>query len=172
MLSRSEYIKAKIVTLDKAVQLRNIWGLKREKVVFTNGCFDLLHQGHIEYLVKAAELGNRLVVGINTDRSVKALEKGDERPINGEESRALLVAALGFVDSVVLFEEDTPYNLVKVLAPDVLVKGGDYDENEENKSKKSFIVGSDLVRSSGGTIKTIALSPGFSSTHLINKIKS
>ena len=172
MLTRSEYVQQKTVTVEKAVQLREIWGLKKDKVVFTNGCFDVLHRGHVEYLSKAAEYGNRLVVGVNSDHSVRGLNKAENRPINDEQSRAFLIAALGFVDAVVIFDSETPLDLIRVLHPEVLVKGGDYDEHETNPSKKTYIVGSDLVLGAGGTIKTIGLTEGFSTTNLINQIRN
>lgn len=134
------------------------------RVVFTNGCFDILHRGHVEYLSKAADKGDVLVVGLNTDASVKRL-KGEGRPVNNEEARAMVLASLSFVDAVVLFDEDTPYELIKAVRPDVLVKGADY--------KKEEIVGYDIVTSYGGTVETIPLVEGYSSTKIImsqNKI--
>jgi rfaE bifunctional protein nucleotidyltransferase chain/domain len=128
------------------------------KVVFTNGCFDILHRGHVEYLSKAADMGDVLVVGLNTDASVKRL-KGEGRPINNEESRALVLASLSFVDAVVLFDEDTPYELIKAIHPDVLVKGADYKPEE--------IVGYDIVTAYGGTVATVPIVEGYSSTKII-----
>ena len=131
------------------------------KVVFTNGCFDILHRGHVEYLSKAADMGDVLVVGLNTDASVKRL-KGEGRPINNEEARALVLASLSFVDAVVLFDEDTPYQLIKTVRPDVLVKGADYQPEK--------IVGYDIVTSYGGTVATVPLVDGFSTTSVIAKL--
>ena len=128
------------------------------KVVFTNGCFDILHRGHVEYLSKAADMGDVLVVGLNTDASVKRL-KGEGRPVNNEEDRALVLASLSFVDAVVLFGEDTPYELIEAVHPDVLVKGADYKTEE--------IVGYDIVTSHGGIVDTIPLVNGYSTTKLI-----
>ena len=128
------------------------------KVVFTNGCFDILHRGHVEYLSKAADMGDVLVVGLNTDASVKRL-KGEGRPVNNEEDRALVLASLSFVDAVVLFGEDTPYELIEAVHPDVLVKGADYKTEE--------IVGYDIVTSYGGIVDTIPLVNGYSTTKLI-----
>jgi rfaE bifunctional protein nucleotidyltransferase chain/domain len=145
--------------------------LKNEKVVFTNGCFDILHLGHVTYLAEAAALGNRLIVGINDDASVRALNKAPNRPINNEEARMNVIAALGFVDAVVLFKENTPFKLIQELMPDVLVKGGDYDANEENPDSKKYIVGSDLIRKNGGKVVTINLVEGYSTTNIINKSK-
>lgn len=131
---------------------------KDMKVVFTNGCFDILHRGHVEYLAKAADMGDVLVVGLNTDASVRRL-KGEGRPINNEESRALVLASLSFVDAVVLFDEDTPLELIKAVRPDVLVKGADYKPEE--------IVGADFVTSYGGTVATVPLVEGYSTTKVI-----
>ena len=133
-----------------------------KKVVFTNGCFDILHIGHVDYLRKARMLGDCLVIGVNSDASVKRL-KGNDRPINCLEDRMEILAALEFVDYVIPFEEDTPYNLIKKVMPDVLVKGGDY--NIEN------IVGADIVKQKGGLVTTIAFVDGKSTTGIINKIK-
>jgi len=139
-----------------------MWKFQGEKVVFSNGVFDLLHTGHITYLTKAAKLGGRLVIGLNTDNSVKRL-KGPERPVNDENSRALLLAAMFFVDAIVLFDEDTPINLITELQPDILVKGADYTIDR--------IVGAKEVIDSGGEVKTIDFVDGFSSTSIIQKIK-
>lgn len=130
------------------------------RVVFTNGCFDILHRGHVEYLAKAADMGDVLVVGLNTDASVRRL-KGDGRPVNNEEARALVLASLSFVDAVVLFDEDTPYELIKAIHPDVLVKGADYKPEE--------IVGYDIVTSYGGTVVTVPLVEGFSTTKVLSE---
>lgn len=138
------------------------WRFQDKKIVFTNGVFDLLHTGHITYLTKAAALGEKLIIGLNTDASVKRL-KGLDRPVNDESSRALLLASLFFVDAVVLFDDDTPLNLITEVGPDILVKGADYAiEN---------IVGAKEVIASGGQVKTIDFVDGFSSTSIIQKIK-
>jgi rfaE bifunctional protein nucleotidyltransferase chain/domain len=138
------------------------WKQQGLKVVFTNGVFDLLHIGHLTYMAKAAELGNKLIIGLNSDASVKRL-KGEGRPVNDQNSRAMLLAALFFVDAVVLFEEDTPLNLISTILPDVLVKGADYQiEN---------IAGAKEVLANGGEVKTITFVNGYSSTAIINKIK-
>jgi rfaE bifunctional protein nucleotidyltransferase chain/domain len=137
------------------------WQLEGNKVVFTNGVFDLVHIGHLSYLAKSAELGHKLVVGVNADSSVKRI-KGDDRPINDQNSRVALLAALLFIDAVILFEEDTPLNLIKALMPDILVKGADYAiEN---------IVGGKEVIANGGEVKTINFIEGYSSTNIIKKI--
>jgi len=151
----------KIVSLKDGVNLINRWKNEGE-VVFTNGCFDILHLGHIDYLEKAKQQGAKLVVGMNTDASVKRL-KGADRPVNSEYARARMLSALGFVDAVILFDEDTPYELISALKPDVLIKGDDY--SVEN------IVGADIVIENGGEVKTIPLVKGFSTSDLIKKIK-
>ena len=144
-----------------SAQLR-LWRNKGERIVFTNGCFDLVHRGHVEYLSAAADLGDRLIVGINSDASVVRL-KGPNRPIMDETSRQLLMAALECVDAVILFEEDTPYRLIQEIQPDVLVKGGDYTEET--------MVGADIVRTKGGEIHCIPLIPGCSTSRIEQKIK-
>jgi rfaE bifunctional protein nucleotidyltransferase chain/domain len=170
-MSRINYIQAKLVTVTEAIQRIALWRLKNDKIVFTNGCFDILHTGHVTYLAKAADLGNRLVVAINTDASVKRLGKGDDRPVNSEEARAFVLSALGFIDMVILFNNDTPLELINALQPDILVKGADYDPNETDKSSKKYIVGSDVVKKYGGSVQAISLVDGFSTTGIINKLK-
>ena len=134
---------------------------ERKKIVFTNGCFDLLHVGHIRYLSQAKKLGDFLIIGLNSDRSVKKL-KGKGRPINSFEDRATLLLALNSVDLVIKFKEQTPENLIKDIIPDVLVKGGDYDIKD--------IVGYQTVIENGGQVKTLCFYDGYSSTNYINKI--
>jgi len=134
-----------------------------QKVVFTNGCFDLLHLGHVRYLEEARSLGDALIVGVNTDASVQRLDKKPPRPINPEGDRAALVAALACVDRVVLFGEDTPLELITALQPDILVKGGDYRLEE--------IVGREVVLARGGEVKVIPLVPGYSTTALLARIR-
>lgn len=156
-------LQAKIRTRSQAAILVQEWKQAGEKVVFSNGCFDVLHVGHVEYLAQAAQCGDRLIIGVNSDDSVKRL-KGETRPINPQSARLMMLAALGFVDAVVLFEEDTPQTLIDDLIPNVLVKGNDYRPEE--------IVGYDTVTKHGGEVKTIALTPGFSTTNIIEKIKA
>lgn len=139
------------------------WNFHSKKVVFTNGCFDILHQGHIDYLSKAADHGDVLIIGLNTDSSVERL-KGKGRPIQDEKSRAILLSALRFVDAVVLFDQDTPLELISFVKPDVLVKGSDYKADE--------IVGYDVVKNNGGEIITIDFLDGYSTSGLIEKIKN
>ena len=134
---------------------------ERKKIVFTNGCFDLLHVGHIRYLSQAKKLGDFLIIGLNSDRSVKKL-KGKDRPINSFEDRATLLSALNSVDLVIKFEEQTPEDLIKDIVPDVLVKGGDYNIED--------IVGYQIVIQNGGQVKTLSFYDGYSSTNYIDKI--
>jgi rfaE bifunctional protein nucleotidyltransferase chain/domain len=136
-----------------------MWRFQGRKIVFTNGCFDILHKGHIEYLSKARDLGDILIIGLNTDASVSRL-KGAGRPVQDESSRALVLASLRFVEAVVFFDEDTPYNLIDLLKPDVLVKGGDYAEET--------IVGADIVRANGGEVVTIPLTEGYSTSKILS----
>jgi len=138
------------------------WKNEGKKVVFTNGVFDLLHIGHITYLSKAAELGDKLIIGLNADSSVKRI-KGDSRPINAQDSRAALLASFFFVDAVVVFGEDTPLNLITALMPDILIKGADYTIDN--------IVGAKEVLANGGEVKTITFVEGYSSTSIIQKIR-
>ena len=152
----------KITDLSSLKTQLSAWKGEGKKVVFTNGVFDLLHIGHITYLAKAAELGDKLIIGLNADSSVKRI-KGEDRPVNDQNSRAMLLAALFFVDAVVVFEEDTPQQLITALLPDVLVKGADYAiEN---------IVGAKEVIANGGEVKTINFVDGYSSTSIIQKIR-
>jgi D-glycero-beta-D-manno-heptose 1-phosphate adenylyltransferase len=171
-MSRINFIENKIVSLEEAKLRIATWKMKTDNVVFTNGCFDILHLGHITYLAKTADLGNRLIVAVNSDESVKRQGKGDDRPINPEQARATIIAALGFVDMVILFDENTPLDLIKDLNPSVLVKGADYDPLETDKSSKKYIVGSDIVRANGGEVKVIDLVDGFSTTGIVNKLKA
>lgn len=135
-----------------------------KRIVFTNGCFDILHAGHVDYLSQARDLGDILVLGLNTDASVRRQNKGPERPINNELARAKVLAGLGCVDAIVLFDEDTPYELIKAVKPDILVKGDDY--------KPENIVGYDIVTASGGKVVTIAFLEGFSTTSIVKKLKN
>lgn len=139
------------------------WKQEGKKIVFTNGCFDILHLGHVDYLEKAASKGDRLVVAINTDLSVKKL-KGESRPINNEIARARLLAAMAFVDAVTFFSDDTPLKLISSLKPNVLVKGSDY--------QISNIVGADIVLQNGGSVETIDLVEGYSTSQIIKQIKN
>ena len=152
----------KILTRPELVKQVADWKAQGQRVVFTNGCFDLLHLGHVDYLEKAKQLGDKLLVAVNTDASVSRL-KGPERPLQDEMSRARIMASLLFVDAVVLFDEETPYELIKMVMPDILVKGDDYAiEN---------IVGHDIVLQNGGEVKTIQLVKGYSTSGIVDKIR-
>jgi len=144
------------------IEIINRIKAERKKIVFTNGCFDLLHVGHIRYLAQAKKLGDFLIIGLNSDSSVKEL-KGEDRPINSFEDRATLLSAIESVDTVIMFEEQTPENLIKDIVPDILVKGGDYNIED--------IVGYQTVMQNGGQVKTLSFYDGYSSTNYINKIK-
>ncbi len=160
-------MKTQQITQNKILKLSSLKNklalhhFKQDKIVFTNGCFDLLHQGHLQLLQDCADLGDVLIVGLNSDASVKRL-KGPQRPIHSEDTRSLMLAALHFVDYVVLFEEDTPKKLIENIVPNVLVKGGDY--------KKVNIVGAEFVESKGGEVVVIPLVEGYSTTQLIEKV--
>lgn len=140
-------------------------------IVFTNGCFDILHAGHVDYLQAASQLADCLVVAVNSDDSVKRLEKGAERPVNSEVNRLKLISALGFVHTAFVFDEDTPLACITEIIPDILVKGADYDPKETDPNSKSYIVGSKEVFAYGGEVSVIELTEGFSTTLLIEKIK-
>lgn len=165
-MEKIELVKSKIYSDHNGIefsQLLSFWKFKSKKIVFTNGCFDILHRGHIEYLAKASQEGDVLVVGLNTDNSVSRL-KGSGRPVQDQDSRALILASLQFVNAVILFDEDTPLELIKKVQPEILIKGADYAiEN---------IVGSDIVLEKGGEVKTIEFVPGFSTTTVIDKIQN
>ncbi len=153
----------RVVDLVNLKRLCNIWRMKGDRIVFTNGCFDILHRGHVEYLQEAAGLGDRLVIGMNSDASVRRQGKGPDRPLNDEQSRAKVLAALRLVDAVIIFEEDTPLELIKAIVPDVLVKGGDWSEDR--------IVGAESVKAAGGDVRSLKLVEGFSTTALVEKIR-
>jgi len=170
-MSKLQQIINKIATKDQAIQIVEKWKSENKTIVFTNGCFDILHKGHVTYLAKAAEYGDKLIIGLNTDKSIKQQGKGDERPINSEDARLFVLASLEVVDLVILFNDQTPIDLIETLVPTILVKGADYDENENNPLSKKYIVGSDVVRANGGNVKTVDLEDGYSTTSLISKIK-
>jgi len=149
------------LSLEEALRLRNQWREEGKKVVFTNGCFDLIHPGHALYLEDAKKLGDRLIVAVNSDDSVRRL-KGPERPIQNEKARSIVLASMAAVDMVILFTNDTPLDVITKLRPDLLVKGGDW--------KKEEIVGSDVVLKSGGDVRSIRFEEGFSTTNIIDKI--
>ena len=161
-MSHLNKIINKICTLSNLKTKVEKWKEKGEKVVFTNGCFDLVHRGHIEVLAKTADLGNRLIIGLNSDESIREL-KGENRPIIDENSRAILLASLQFVDAIVFFTDETPITLIETIVPNILAKGGDY--------KIEDIVGNEIVIQNGGEVKTVPLTDGFSTTNIVEKIK-
>lgn len=171
MTQKSLPHNAKLLSLTEAIKQVTEWKSKGNSVVFTNGCFDILHPGHVAYLQDAKNLGNKLILGLNSDASVKRLNKGPERPINNEANRAFMLAALGAVDALVVFDEDTPLNLISNLKPNLLVKGADYDENESDPNAKNYVVGKKEVEAYGGSVKTISFIEGHSTTAIIKKIK-
>lgn len=156
-------IKAKILSREALLQQVRAWQTAGETVVFTNGCFDILHYGHVDYLHQAAALGQRLVVALNTDASVSKL-KGPNRPLQNEASRGLVMAALGCVDAITFFDEATPFELISTLLPNVLVKGADYSIDQ--------IIGAKEVLANGGRVETVALSAGYSTTAIEQRIQS
>lgn len=157
-----EIIKNKILNPEELRSIMEVKQMEGKTFAFSNGCFDLVHQGHIDYLSKSRDLADYLIIGLNTDSSVRRL-KGPRRPINDEYSRALMLASFLFVDYVVMFDEDTPYNLIKTLQPDVLIKGSDY--------KVEDIVGYDIVTARGGKVVTLDFIPGFSTTLIEKRIR-
>jgi rfaE bifunctional protein nucleotidyltransferase chain/domain len=162
-MSTLKNIKNKICTQADLKSVLNVWRLLEKKIVFTNGCFDLLHLGHIDYLSKSADMGNKLVIGLNSDSSVSAL-KGPGRPISDQISRSVILASFSFVDAVVLFDEPTPIQLIELIRPDILVKGADYTIDK--------IVGADIVSQYGGLVSTIEYLNGYSTSLIEKKIKS
>ena len=153
---------SKLYTKESISPVITDWKTSNQKIVFTNGCFDILHRGHVEYLAKAKDLGTKLIIGLNTDDSVKRLGKSPDRPINNEETRAVVLGALECVDAIILFNEDTPLQLIKFILPNVLVKGSDY--------KVETIVGYKEVTENGGEVKTIDFVEGFSTTGILKKL--
>mgnify|MGYP001395068361 FL=1 len=163
MSKKLNKLKAKIFNIKDLSKIINEWRLNGDKIVFTNGCFDLIHLGHLEILARSADLGDKLIVGINSDMSIKKI-KGNSRPIIEEDSRAKQLAAIEFIDAVILFNEDTPYDLINILKPDILTKGGDY--------KKNDIVGNQLINKQQGEVVIIPLTQGYSTTSILEKIKN
>ena len=161
-MSFHNQLKEKIVSQNQALKELKTWREKNKKIVFTNGCFDIIHPGHIDYLSQARDLGDILVLGLNTDQSVRRLNKGSNRPINDERTRAYVLAGLASVDLIVFFDEETPYNLIKLLQPNVLVKGKDYEVEK--------IIGFDILKENGGEVITIPFLEGYSTSSLIKKI--
>jgi D-glycero-beta-D-manno-heptose 1-phosphate adenylyltransferase len=161
-MKASGKILSKLMSRDDLKRQSHRWKLQGKKIIFTNGCFDILHQGHLELLSQSAALGDVLVVGVNADASVSRL-KGDDRPVNNETFRAGLLASLSIVDAVCIFSEDTPLELIQTIIPDILVKGGDYDP--------STVVGAEEVMKNGGEVKIIPLVSGYSTSNIIRKIR-
>ncbi len=151
-----------IINWDELHSVLRKWKKEKSRIVFTNGCFDIIHRGHLELLSQAADMGDKFIVALNTDSSVQKL-KGEGRPLQDEYTRALVMAGFGFVDLVVLFPQDTPLELIEIIKPDILVKGGDYKAEE--------IVGYDIVTKNKGTVVTVNFLEGFSTTSIVNKIK-
>jgi rfaE bifunctional protein nucleotidyltransferase chain/domain len=162
-MTYNEIIRAKIFSREELVLKVQRLQYFGKKIVFTNGCFDLLHLGHVDYLAKAKDCGDFLIVAVNADESVKRLNKGDSRPIQDEHSRAMIIASLHVVDAVVIFNEETPYELISALVPDVLVKGADYRVEQ--------IAGHDVVLQRGGEVKLVELVQGYSTSAIEKKIK-
>ena len=161
-MTNLQNINSKIYTLPELVEQSKIWRSIGEKIVFINGCFDLVHRGHVEVLANTADLGDRLIIGLNSDSSIQKL-KGENRPIIDENSRAILLASLQFIDAIVLFSEDTPQKLIETIVPDILAKGGDYKVEE--------IAGHEVVLENGGSVILVPFIDGFSTTNIVDKIK-
>jgi D-glycero-beta-D-manno-heptose 1-phosphate adenylyltransferase len=160
-MGKLDIIRSKILPEDCIRRMLAYWRFRNYRIVFTNGCFDILHLGHIDYLARASDLGDLLVVGMNTDRSVRAI-KGPPRPLQDEKSRSLLLASLSFVGAVILFDQDTPAELIGIVQPDILVKGSDYKPEE--------IAGYDIVTAKGGTVVSLDLVEGYSTTGIVNRL--
>jgi len=161
-MNNQDTLSQKIVSLSQLKNLADSWKAEGKKIVFTNCCFDLLHAGHIAYLSEAADLGDKLIVGLNSDESVSCI-KGPQRPVNNENTRSAVLASMFFIDAVVFFGDDTPLELIKTVLPDVLVKGGDYTIDT--------IVGATETIANGGKVELLSFLPGYSSTSIIEKIK-
>lgn len=158
-----ERVKNKIFNKNNLLEKLQIWRSVNKKIVFTNGCFDLIHLGHIEVLARSADLGDILIIGVNTDSSIKEL-KGNNRPIIEENSRVQQLASLEFVDAVILFNEQTPLELIKVIKPNVITKGGDYNSEQ--------VVGNEIAVKNEGEVIIIPLTQGYSTTSILDKIKN
>tara|TARA_B100000902_G_C27315085_1_gene920756 strand:+ start:3810 stop:4304 length:495 start_codon:yes stop_codon:yes gene_type:complete len=162
MIKHLDNISNKILKINELKSQISFWRQKNHKITFTNGCFDILHKGHIELLCQAADLGDKLIVGLNSDTSIKKI-KGDSRPIMPEDVRSKILASLSYIDAVILFSQDTPEKLINEIMPDILVKGGDYKAEE--------IIGYDLIKSINGEVVILPFINGFSSTSIIKKIE-
>jgi rfaE bifunctional protein nucleotidyltransferase chain/domain len=171
-MNKFEAVQNKISDKEELLVKVTEWKTQNKQIVFTNGVFDLLHRGHISYLAQAADCGDQFIVAVNADASVKRLGKGENRPLQDEASRALIIEALHFVDAVVVFDDNTPFNLISELKPHVLIKGGDYDSNCTDSSDKKYIVGADIVKKNGGKVEVIPFVKGYSTTKIEEKIKN
>ncbi len=160
-MTQTEIVRNKILSDNDLEKRIAEWREENFKIVFTNGCFDLLHLGHVDYLAKARDAGDRLIIGVNTDASVRRL-KGSGRPLQDENSRLHILASLQMVDAVILFDEDTPYKLISRVQPDILVKGADYTPEK--------IVGYDIVKQRGGKVMTLEYLAGYSTTSIEQRI--
>lgn len=167
-----EPILEKILGNDEVRRVVNQWRLKGHRIVFTNGVFDILHRGHVTLLSEAASLGDHLIIGLNSDASVKTLGKGSDRPINKQDDRAFVLAGLTSVAAVVVFNESTPLELIQNIEPDILVKGGDYSPDQTNKSAANYVVGSDIQKENGCETVTIELVQGYSTTAILKRSKN
>lgn len=163
-MSTNENIRSKIYTRDSIKHLLERLRFFKKKIVFTNGCFDILHLGHVDYLSKASDCGDFFIIGLNSDASVNLLKKGPARPLQDEHSRSMILASLSFVNAVIIFDEQTPYELIQFIQPDVLVKGADYKVEE--------IAGHDIVLAKGGEVKLIEIVEGYSTSAIERKIKN
>jgi len=172
MNSHLDKVRQKIWNLDQLNSNLEHWKLAKEKIVFTNGCFDILHLGHLSYLMQAADLGTKLIIGLNSDQSVRNQEKSPERPILDQNSRAIALASLSYIDAVVVFETDTPLELIRKVEPDILVKGADYNPASDDPNDKAYIVGSKEVKELDGEIRVVPLLEGYSTTSIVNRIKA
>ncbi|MBX2982440.1 MAG: D-glycero-beta-D-manno-heptose 1-phosphate adenylyltransferase [Flavobacteriales bacterium] len=159
----TDQTNSRIMDLVNVQRMAHVWRLKSDRIVFTNGVFDILHRGHATYLEQAAAHGHRLVIGLNSDASVKRLGKGMDRPLNRQDDRAQVLTALRCVDAVVIFDQDTPLELIQAIHPDVLVKGGDWTVDK--------IVGGEYVKKYGGEVHSLPLVEGLSTTSLVDRIR-
>lgn len=169
-MSQLDYLKDKILSQEALDLALSRWRLKGKKIVFTNGVFDILHKGHVTLLARAAEHGDVLILGLNSDASVRTLGKGPERPINAEEDRAFILAGLSAISAVVIFSSNTPYDLIKRIEPDVLLKGGDYDPHQTDPEAKNYVVGSDIQKSNNKETVAVSLVDGYSTTSVVKKL--
>jgi rfaE bifunctional protein nucleotidyltransferase chain/domain len=162
-MTNLKLLNNKIISSELILNKVKAWKKNNQKIVFTNGCFDIIHLGHIELLAKAGDLGDKLIIGINSDLSIKSL-KGEERPVLDVKSRSMIIAALNFVDAVVVFEELTPLEIIKKIQPEIIVKGGDYNEDD--------VVGKNFISKYDGSVIILPLTKGFSTTSILNKIEN